>query len=143
MIIQSKVTLGTRNLQSLKANLRQYSAKARERAKQVVTTSGQRQYERTYELCPFDTGHMRDSIGLFYTPGGLSYQIGWEETDFVGANNIHTGEPIRSFYPLYQEFGTTRHPPHPCLFPARDEELPRFKRDLAKALAPRRGDRHG
>lgn len=137
----SKLTLGTKNLEALKANLRQYSSKAQQRAQQVVIASGQRQYERTYELCPVDTGHMRDNIQLLYTPGGLSYQVGWIETDFVGANNIHTGEPIRTFYPLYQEFGTTRHPAHPCLFPARDEERPRFRKELAQALSPRRGDK--
>lgn len=137
----SKLTLGIKNLEALKANLRQYSVEAGKRARQVVINSGQRQYERTYELCPILTGHMRDNIQLLYTFDDLSYQIGWLESDFVGANNIHTGEPIRTFYPIYQEFGTTRHPAHPCLFPARDEERPRFREDLARALAPRRGDK--
>lgn len=137
----SRLTLGTRNLQAVKANLRQYSVQAKQRARQVVEDSGQRQYERTYELCPVLTGHMRDHIQLLYTTEGLGYQIGWEESDFVGNNNIYTNERIRSFYPLYQEFGTRNHPPQPCLFPARDEEAPVFKRNLARALSPRANGR--
>jgi hypothetical protein len=140
MAAPSKLTLGTRNLKGVQANLRQYGERAQARARKVVTDVGQRQYERTYELCPVATGHMRDHIQLLYTKDNLSYQIGWNEEDFVGQTNIHDPNIIiRTFYPLYQEFGTRFHAAHPCLFPARDEFAPVFKRALAVALRPSRG----
>jgi HK97 gp10 family phage protein len=118
------MTLSVRNVEAVKANLRQYGEGAKARAKVVVQDSADRLYGTAQQLCPVDTGFMKAHMLKEFTPAGFGYQVGFRGSDF----------PTPYF--IYQEFGTRFMPAQPCIFPARDLERPRFRRDLAEALRP-------
>lgn len=69
------------------------------------------------ERAPVDTGRLRNSIATEFERDGL--------TGIVGTNVE---------YAPYQEFGTSVMPAHPFLFPAAEEEYPRFLERLRAAL---------
>jgi HK97 gp10 family phage protein len=124
-----RMTLSTRNLEAVKANLRQYEVRARERAKVVASDSMERVYQTQQALCPVDKGFMKDAVRKELTPAGFGYQVGWQESDFAAA-----GLP---FYALHQEFGTRFQSAQPSLFPAIEAERPRFRAELVLALRAR------
>lgn len=126
----ARMALSTRNLEGVKATLRQYGAGARERAQVVVQQSMERTYGTAQELCPVDTGFMKQAMRAELTPNGLGYQVGFEAGDFTGAG--------KDFYPVFTEFGTRFMPAQPCIFPAAEAERPRFREALREALRPRR-----
>lgn len=69
------------------------------------------------ERVAVDTGRLRNSIAIEFERDGL--------TGIVGTNVD---------YAPYQEFGTSVMPAHPFLFPAAEEEYPRFVERLRAAL---------
>lgn len=121
-----KLTLGVRNAPRVALQLRAFSKSAREGIRDVVGEYGAKQHARTYDLCPKDTFFMADHIRTVFSKGGYHYQTGWYEREFRAAG--------RAFYPPFQEYGTRFMSAQPCLFPARDEILPRFNRALAAAI---------
>jgi HK97 gp10 family phage protein len=127
-------TMSTRNFEAVKSNLRQYDQRARAAARRVVAESMDRTFITAQALCPRATGYMADNMRADLSPDGLAYQVGFREGDFVGQTNPATGQVITAFYPLYQEFGTSKMAAQPCIFPARDQERPRFRRELRAAL---------
>lgn len=66
---------------------------------------------------PVDTGRLRNSITHELTEGGLNATVG---------TNVE--------YAPFQEFGTRRNAARPFLFPALEQERPRFQQRLKKAL---------
>lgn len=127
----ARMTMSTRNTAGVVANLRQYSAKARLRARAVALESMDRTFALAQDLCPRDTGFMAAHMRAEPTPSGFGYEVGFREQDFA-----HAG---LDFYPVFTEFGTTKMAAQPCIFPARDAEYPHFRRALKEALKPTRG----
>lgn len=121
------MTLSTRNAKGVAANFVAADARAQRAIKKIVRASGVRVHERQRALAPVDTGFMRSQLRVEFTEGGYAYEAGYRESDFDAA-----GEP---FYPVYVEFGTATQPAQPHVFPARDEEAPRFRRELRDALS--------
>jgi hypothetical protein len=132
------MTLSTRNLQAVKANLKQYDKGVRERAKVVVLESLERTFAIAQSLAPRETHYMAEHMRAELTLHGFGYEVGYEQSDFVGRLNPVSGVRITEFYPLFQEFGTMLQPGTPHIFPARDQERPRFRRELARAMKVRR-----
>lgn len=121
-----RMTMSTRNIEAVKASLRQYGENAKARAKVVVKESADRLYAQVESLAPVDTGYMRDHIRKEFTPAGLGYQVGFRESDFPGG-----------FYPLYVIFGTRTMAARDFLFGPAAVERPRFRAALAEALRNR------
>lgn len=122
----ARMTMSTRNLEAVKANLRQYGERAKERAKIVVEESADRVYQTAQSLCPVDTGFMKQQMRKEFTPAGFGYQVGFRGEDFPGF-----------FYPIITEFGGRFQMAQPCIFPAAATERPRFRRALVEALRKR------
>jgi hypothetical protein len=127
-------TMSTVNRGAAISTLRQYQRGARLRAEVVVVSSLERMVNSVAAFCPYDVQqlddfHMVEHIESRISPGGLSYEVGFSEATFA-----EFGQPP---YFIYTEFGTTKMDAQPCVFPARDLEAPRFRRELAAALAPR------
>jgi HK97 gp10 family phage protein len=66
---------------------------------------------------PVDTGRLRNSITHETTPNGLAARVG---------TNVE--------YAPFQEFGTRRNAARPFLFPAMEQERPKFLKRLESAL---------
>lgn len=67
------------------------------------------------ELCPVDTGHLRDSI-----------------THSVDDNAVYLGSDVE--YAPYVEFGTYKQKPQPFMGPAMQDHLDEYKSILENAL---------
>ena len=129
-----RMTLSTRNLNGVVANLFRSDREAQRAIRVTVDKYGHETHAIAVALCPFDTGFMQEHLRLRFTERGLGYEVGWDEPDFTAA-----GLP---FYPLYQEFGTTKMAAQPCLFPAHELTRPRFTaalRNNVRAAVRRRG----
>lgn len=118
-----RMTLSTRNVRGVVANLFKVDEEAQRAIRVTVDKYGHETHALAVALCPFDTGFMQEHLNLKFTEQGLGYEVGWEEQDFLDA-----GLP---FYPIYQEFGTTKMAAQPCLFPAHAATRPRFTRALS------------
>ncbi len=121
-----RMTLSTRNVKGVVANLFARDAQAQKDIRRETTKSGRRVFEVAVALCPFDTGFEQEHLQLTYTEQGFGFEVGWDEADFIAA-----GLP---FYPLYTEFGTTKMAAQPCLFPAHALERPRYQRNISRAV---------
>ncbi len=121
-----RMTLSTRNASGVIANLFAKDAKAQQAVRTVVKASGFRVQARAKQLAPVRTGFLKKNIRLRFTEDRLVYQVGWDEAAYTGAGF--------AFYPLYTEFGTRFMSPRPCLFPAKAEEVPVFRRELNRAV---------
>lgn len=125
------MTLSTKNAQGTIERMFRSEARIRSGIKRVIKKGGELELQVARALAPVDEfgphpGYMRDHIRLTFSRAGFSYTLGWHESDFT-----RIGEP---FYPLYQEFGTTRHPAQPSLFPARQYTRPIIERELRDAI---------
>jgi hypothetical protein len=124
-----RLTLSTRNIRGLIANIYAADAVTQRAVRRTVKKWGPRQQQLTAELAPYDvtTGpeafHMRDNVRLRYSDDGLIYEVGFDAEDFTEAG--------RPFYPIYTEFGTRFMAARPCVFPARDRIYPEYKADLS------------
>lgn len=102
--------------------------------RELVADTGGREYQRAYDLAPKRTGYMASKLRLEFTPEQYGYDLGYHAEDF---------EPFGlRFYPVDQEFGTSKMAAQPSLFPARAETRPEFQRDLS-ALLRNAKRRHG
>jgi len=135
----ARLTMSTRNGGAVANGLRKYGQAALIRAKAAAQESKERTFAIAQDLCPRDTNYMADHMRAESTAGGYGYEVGFEESDFVGRVNPANGREITGFYPLYQEFGTQRMSAQPCIFPASEAERPHFRRALREALRPSRG----
>lgn len=121
-----RMTLSTRQVKGVVANLFARDAQARKDLRRITTESGFRTFAVAAALCPFDTGFMQEHLRLRYSEGGFAFEVGWDEADFLAA-----GLP---FYPIYQEFGTVKMAAQPSLFPAWQRERPRYERNIQRAV---------
>ena len=124
-----KLTLSTRNRAGVVANLAGAGTRAQRAIRALVGETAAKEHQRAFDLCPKRTGRMAEQLRVEFSEGGYAYELGWHASDFPGA-----------FYPLYQELGfrhahTGQFIQNPCLFPARDEIRPEFRRALAERLS--------
>lgn len=117
-----RLTISTRNLRGLVANLSAADAVMQRQARRTVKRYGEKQWRLTRELAPVDTGFLREHIRLRFSEDGLIYEVGFLEEDFREA-----GLP---FYAIFTEWGTRFMAPRPCVFPARDAIAPEFRSAL-------------
>lgn len=122
-----RVTLSTRNLKGVVANVHARDRQLQKETKALVTRTGRQEHDLAVALCPFDTGFMQQHLNIRFSEQGYGYELGWQAADFTAA--------ALPFYPPYQEFGTTKMPAQPCLFPARDYYRPRFQANLRRAVS--------
>lgn len=103
--------------------------------KKAVRRSGRRVQRGTKQLCPEDTGWMKEHVRLDISRTELTFEVGWRAEDFVDS-------PTGRFYPPYVEYGTSRNKAQPSLTPTWETEHPRFTGDIRaevqKAIRRRR-----
>ena len=112
----AKVTLEVRGVKETLANINLANSRVRKAVQEQVGKSALNIQREAKKRCPVDTGALRNSITVdFY--GEMSAQIG----------------PHMPYAP-YVEFGTRKMPAKPYLFPAFEEERPKFEEELARAI---------
>lgn len=85
--------------------------------KRVVRHNGAEMQQKAQQNAPVDTGHLKRSIGLEMTDGGLTAEV--EATaDYSG----------------YVEYGTRPMKAQPFLGPAFNDQKEKFKRDMKKLV---------
>lgn len=122
----AKMSLSTRNTSGVIANMFAADKRAVSAIKRTVRDTGFAEYSIALGLVPRDTGFMADNLTLEFLPSELGYELGWSEEDFTAAG--------LAFYPVFQEFGTSRMPAQPSLFPARDTVRPQFHANLRRNI---------
>jgi HK97 gp10 family phage protein len=93
------------------------SADVEEQAKEVVKTATLKTEADAKLLAPVDTGYMRNSITSTFSSGGM---VG---TVSVGAE-----------YGLFVEFGTSRQPAQPFIFPSFHSNVQEFLANLQRLI---------
>lgn len=63
-----------------------------------------------FDLCPVDTGFMREHIDVIMSDGDRTFEIGWQAQDFFDAG--------LEFYPMFVVLGTRYMAPRDPLTPA-------------------------
>lgn len=126
------VSLTVRGVEGLAANFQATNARVQRNVRDVNGRSAARLHARTVDLCPKDTFFMSEHVRTDFSAGGLTFETGWDASDFIGTTDEDGNE--RSFYPPYVEFGTMHQRAQPSLTLAYIEEEPRYKQELSEAL---------
>jgi HK97 gp10 family phage protein len=127
-----RMTVSTRSLSGLAANLLSADARAQKAIRATVARYGDKQWRLTRKLAPYDESkpseefHLRNQVRLRFSDDGLVYEVGFRSEDFRDA-----GEPE---YFIFTEFGTRFMKARPCVFPARDTIKPEFKKALGRDI---------
>lgn len=79
-----------------------------------------------FELCPVDTGFMRDHITVVTSPNNQVFEIGWQASDFFDAG--------LAFYPMFVVLGTRFMAARDPLTPAYAQTKPRYEQAVADAM---------
>lgn len=133
--------LGTKETKTAFERLQKLSA---QKAKEVVNTSAINIQREAKKRCPVDTGRLRSSIRMEFFEDGLAGQVG---TDVQYAPAVEFGTAPHEIRPkkkkaLYwpgadHPVKRVMHPgtkPHPFLFPAAEQERPKFIQAIMQAL---------
>lgn len=113
---KTSVVIDVRGTKETLAQIDLRNKKVRKAVQEQVGKSALNIQREAKKRCPVDTGALRNSITVdFY--GEMSAQIG----------------PHMPYAP-YVEFGTRKMPAKPYLFPAFEEERPKFEQGLAEAI---------
>jgi HK97 gp10 family phage protein len=106
---------------ALRKALLQVSQEGRKTVQREVLRATLAVQRRAKQLCPVDTGRLRNSIAVELEEGGMNGAVG---------TNVK--------YAPFVEFGTSRMPAQPYLLPAFEEEravfIERLKRELGEAF---------
>lgn len=121
-----RLELGVRGVSGAARNLHTYDRQCVANIRRAVRRHGERLKNRTKELTPVDTGHMRDSVQTVYTPDRLMFDTGWDATDFYGRG--------LEFYPFFVEYGTVHMAGRFPLTRASREVMPEFRADVREAV---------
>lgn len=133
-----RLTLQHREIKTLAFRFYAADRAVSREARKLVGEMGLFTKELTQFFCPVDTWFMHDHVRLEFTGDRLGYEVGWLDADFAEA-----GLP---FYPIYQEFGTSKMRAQPSLFPAYREAEASFRpavRDLMRHALARALRRRG
>ena len=80
---------------------------------------------------PVRTGYMKDHVRIAWSPGGNTFEVGWDAADFQGIG--YDGKPLR-WYPPYVELGTEYMLGRGILIRAFEEHEPLIKPDMKAAI---------
>jgi HK97 gp10 family phage protein len=116
-----------RSADAMVANFRVVDEVAQRQFRRAVVEHAEKVVRLTRAYSPVDTGFMRDHVRYELSPSGLIAQHGWWADDFFDAG--------LEFYPPFQEFGTSRHPAQPSLYPAVFQLQPAFAKRMADITA--------
>lgn len=119
-------SLEVRGITGLIANVRAFDRVAGREIRSAVKQGAKDTADLTRQLCPVDTGFMREHVRDDLSPDGLTYTVGWKAEEFAAA-----GLP---FYPPYVQHGTSVSPAQPSLFPAFEAMRPHVEQDVGDAL---------
>lgn len=121
-----KFDLSVRNVQATAANFRAFDETLQADVRAIVKDNGLATRDLARFFAPVDTGFLRDHIKAGFGELGYSFEVGWQEKDFIQAGF--------AFYAIFTEFGTRLAPAQPCLFPAYQEIKPLFIADIIDAI---------
>lgn len=111
-----KIKLEAKGIEETVANIRKLSPELKREISQQVAKSALNIQKGAKERCPVDTGALRNSITV----------------DFYGQMSAEIAPHMP--YAPYVEFGTRKMKAQPYLFPAFEEERPKFEAGLKKAI---------
>src|SRR5688500_18778424 len=105
----ARLTLSVRGQRGLAANLHAADKQISEAVRLVTLETAVRVHAGAQERAPKDTGFMTDHIRIDMSPGGLAFEVGYREDDFLradlppyfifqelGFHHYATGEYIRN-----------------------------------------------
>lgn len=122
-----RMKLSVRNASAVVANFRAADAKLQARVREIVQENGKFARDLAQHLAPVKTGFLREHITTVYSESGLAFEMGWFAADFAEAG--------LAFYAEWVEHGTSRMAAQPSITPAFEQTVPRFKRQIARAVA--------
>jgi hypothetical protein len=102
-----RLELSVLNAAAVIGNLRAFDRRLQDDLRAVNEETGEDIRALTYELCPVDTGFMREHIVVVFSEGGMVVEVGWQASDFFEAGLV--------FYPFFVIFGTVSMPARPVL----------------------------
>lgn len=111
------ITLEVRGITGLVANLHAFERGVGENVRAAVRRAGEDVEDLAKQLVPVDTGRLRSSIRTTYSDGGLTFRT---------LSDVE--------YAPFVEFGTSRSPAQPFLFPAFEAIRPHFQADVSAAI---------
>lgn len=123
---RNRFELSVRNEAAVASNFHRFSERALRDLRRIVKTHGELTKELTQLFSPVDTGYMQAHVTTWYGKNGLTFETGWDASDFLGQ-----GKP---FYPWFQEFGTVNMRAQPSLMPAYREVRPQFEAEVRAAI---------
>lgn len=106
-----------RGIEQLQRKLGALGPAVTEAARRELLSSGLRVVAGAKRRAPVDTGRLRNSITFEVTADGDVVRVG---------TNLE--------YAAFQEFGTRKMPARPFLFPAFEEERPRLRERMQRAI---------
>ena len=111
-----KIKFDFKGVEETVANMKKLSPELKRKISQQVAKSALNIQKGAKERCPVDTGALRNSITV----------------DFYGEMSAEIAPHMP--YAPYVEFGTKKMSAQPYLFPAYEEERPKFEQGLKKAI---------
>lgn len=121
-----KFELSVVNAQAIVANLYSGDRIIKREAKRIVNDLADFVYDETRRTCAYDTGFMHDHLRKIITRAGLTFEVGWDATDFISQG--------KAFYPFFVEYGTVNMAAQPALEPAYKKGAVKFRADLTRGL---------
>lgn len=118
------VAIEVRGLTGFVANLHAYERNVGAAVRAAVRRAGADVEDLAKQLAPVDTGRLRSSIRTEYSEGGLTFRTISDPAAF----------PSGRYYAPFVEFGTSRSPAQPFLFPAFEAIRPHFQADIREAI---------
>lgn len=111
-----KIKFEFKGVEKTVANMKKLSPELKRKISQQVAKSALNIQKGAKERCPVDTGALRNSITV----------------DFYGQMSAEIAPHMP--YAPYVEFGTRKMKAQPYLFPAFEEERPKYEAGLKKAI---------
>lgn len=121
-----RVNFTVTGLSGLARNLYAIDAEVRRDIPKAVRKYGTNVRDGAKARSRVDTGKQRDKIQDTYSEQGLVAHVGWDYADFVADGD--------AFYPIFNEFGTSRMPAQPMIGPAHAEHAPQLTRDVGNVI---------
>lgn len=113
----SSMKVEIKGLDKAIGELNKYSIGATQRVKEIIGKTALDIQRGAKKRCPVDTGALRNSITVDFYPSGPTAEIG-PHMPYAG----------------HVEFGTVKQKAQPYLFPAYEEERPKFEKAIKEVL---------
>jgi HK97 gp10 family phage protein len=115
-----KMKTEIQGLEKLLSELTAFEDNKKSDVSQIVKETAFRVQAGAKQRSPVDTGHLKRNIKVEIASDELSALVGTRKEDVGYAEHV--------------EFGTSRSPAQPFLFPSAEEEYPEYLQKLAKAV---------